>query len=175
MATGLTPGKIYFIEAIDDGAGDDNWITTGGGDPDTIDLDHWTEGLDYVSIDIPMGFTRNSFTGALVTPSGGGRSFDKRTAARFYKMLQRGIQTTLANANLIDKFAMSDRHTSGSIAIFKRYYMIAYFGTNAHLEFTDDSDNRKSYCKGIILSVATVWRESDNLNFIVKINWDSVW
>lgn len=70
---------------------------------------------------------------------------------------------------------MSDRHTSGAIAVFKRYYMIAYFGTNAHLEFTDSDDARKSYCKGIILTVATVWIDSDNLNFIVRINWDSVW
>ena len=90
-------------------------------------------------------------------------------------MLQRGIQTTLANANLIDKFAMSDRHTSGASAVFKRYYAIVYFGTNAHLEFTDPNDNRKSYCKGIILGVITQWIESNSLVFAVRINWDSVW
>ena len=150
-------------------------ITTVAVDPDTIDLDHLTEGLYYVSIEIPKGFTRNSFTGAIVTPSGGGGGFDERSAARFYKMLQRGIQTTLANANLIDKFAMSDRHTSGAIAVFKRYYMIVYFGVNSHLEFTDANDARKSYCKGIIISVGTQWLDSDNLNFMVRINWDSVW
>lgn len=122
-----------------------------------------------------MGFTRTSFTGALTRPSGGGKGFDERSAARFYKALQRGFQTTLAEANLVDKFAMSDRHTSGASAIFKRYYMIIYFGINSHLEFTDGGDNRKSYCKGIIISVSTVWIESDNLNFLLRINWDSVW
>ena len=172
MATALTTGKIYFIESD---AGNQDWILNNSGDPDLIDLDNFTEGTDYVSIDIPRGFTRNSYTGAIVTPSGGGKSFDQRNAARFYKLLQRGIQTTLANANLIDKFAMSDRHTSGASAVFKRYYVIAYFGTNSHLEFTDGDDNRKSYCKGIIISVATQWLEFKNLNWIVQINWDSVW
>ena len=90
-------------------------------------------------------------------------------------MLQRGFVTSLAIANLIDKFAMSNRHTSGSSAVFKRYYAIVYFGTNSHLEFTDANDNRKSYCRGIILGVITQWLESKSLDFTVSINWDSVW
>ena len=106
--------------------GNQDWITNNAGDPDAIDLDNFTLGTDYVEINIPRGFTRNSFIGALVTPSGAGRSFDERNATRFYRVLQRGIQTTLTNANLIDKFAMSDRHTSGASATFKRYYLIVY-------------------------------------------------
>ena len=172
MPTALTFGRIYFIESD---ATNQDWITNNSGDPDLIDLDNFTEGLDYVSIPIPRGFTRSSFTGVIVTPSGSGKSFDQRNATRFYKLLQRGFTSTLANANLIDKFAMSDRHTSGAIAIFKRYYAIAYFGTNAHLEFTDSDDNRKSYCKGIILSVVTQWVSTDSLDFLVRINWNSVW
>ena len=70
---------------------------------------------------------------------------------------------------------MSDRHTSGAIAVFKRYYLIAYFGTNAHFEFTDPNDNRKSYCKGIVISIVTQWLETNSLQFLVRINWDSVW
>ena len=70
---------------------------------------------------------------------------------------------------------MSDRHTSGASAVFKRYYAIAYFGVNAHLEFTDPNDNRKSYCKGIIISVSTQWLASESLRFMVIIDWDSVW
>ena len=172
MATALTFGRIYFIESD---AGNQDWITNNAGDPDAIDLDNFTEGLDYVSILLPRGFTRSSFTGPIVTPSGGGKSFDQRNATRFYKLLQRGFTSTLANANLIDKFAMSDRHTSGASAIFKRYYAIIYFGTNSHLEFTDGNDNRKSYCRGIILTVITQWLASDSLDFLVRINWDSVW
>ena len=172
MATALTIGKFYFIESD---AGNQDWITNNAGDPDAIDLDNFTEGLDYISIPLPLGFSRSSFTGAIVTPSGGGKSFDQRNATRFTKLLQRGFTTTLTITNLIDKFVMSDRHTSGASATFKRYYLIFYFGTNAHLEFTDGDDNRKSYCKGIILSVATQWVGSKPLDFIVRINWDSVW
>lgn len=172
MATALTPGKFYLIESD---AGNQDWITNNSGDPDLIDLDNFTLGLDYVVMDVPVGFTRNSFTGALVTPSGGGKSFDQRNATRFYKVLQRGFQTTLANANLIDKFVMSDRHTSGTFAIFKRYYLIVYFGINSHVEFTDGNDNRKSYCRGIVVSLAIQWLDIDSVNFIVRINWDSVW
>ena len=131
--------------------------------------------MDYVTIPIPRGFTKNAFTGAEVTPSGAGKSFDQRSSKRFYKLLQRGFTTTLAIANLIDKFIMSDRHTSGASAVFKRYYAIAYFGTNSHLEFTDADDNRKSYCRGIIINAATQWLENNSLDFIVRINWDSVW
>ena len=172
MATALTTGKLYFIESD---AGNQDWITNNSGDPDLIDLDNFTNGLDYIVLDIPKGFTRSSFTGAIVTPTGAGKSYDDRIALRFYKLLQRGVPTTLANANLTDKFAMSDRHTSGAVPPFKRYYMIAYFGTNSHLEFTDSNDNRKSYCKGIILQVSTVWMGEKPNNFLVRINWDSVW
>lgn len=131
--------------------------------------------MTYCQINIPRGFTINSISGIIVTPSGGGTQFDFRNASRFYRALDQGIQTSLANANLIDKFVMSDRHTSGSSATFKRYYMVIYFGTNNHVEFTDDTDTRKSYCKGAITSLATRWIDSDNLNFIVRINWASVW
>ena len=172
MATNLTPGRFYIIESD---AGNQDWILNNSGDPDLIDLDNFTEGLDYITIPFPLGLTKNSFTGAKVTPSGAGKSFDLRNAKRFYKILQRGFQTSLANANLIDKFAMSDRHTSGASAVFKRYYSIAYFGINSHWEFTDGDDNRKSYCKGIIINVVTQWLESDSKKFIVRINWDSVW
>ena len=128
-----------------------------------------------MSLEFPKGFMRSSFTGAIVTPTGSGKSYDERQGMRFYKALQRGIIATLAEANLADKFVMSDRHTSGASAVFKRYYLIDYFGTNAHFEFTDSNDNRKSYCKGIVISIITQWLESKSLQFLVRINWDSVW
>ena len=169
---GLTPGKFYFIESE---AAQQDWITDNSGDPDNIVIGNFTEGTHFVALDIPRGFSRTSFTGAVVTPSGAGKSFDQRSARRFYKALNRGIQTTLANANLIDKFVMSDRHTSGASATFKRYYLIVYFGTNLQLKFTDADDTPQLYCRGIILSVITSWLDNDNLNFRLIINWDSVW
>ena len=175
MATALTAGRIYFIEAAGDLGAKRNWIIADAGDPDDIDIEQFTEGLTYCQINIPKGFEVMSNTGIVVTPSGAGKSYDDRDARRFYQALQRGIATSLANANLVDKFAMSDRHTSGASAIFHRYHMIVCFGTNSHLEFTDANDVRQSYCKGVILSVARQWLQSKTPNFLVKIHWDSVW
>lgn len=90
-------------------------------------------------------------------------------------MLNRGIMTTLAKYNLVDKFVMSDRHTSGAGAVFKRYYLIVYFGVNLHIEFTDEDDNRKSYCKGVVIVLTGEWSEGDSLIFKMRIQWDSVW
>ena len=172
MATALTPGIMYFIES--DSGDNQDWVTASG-DPDTIDLDNFTEGVDYAQINMPRGFAVNSVTGIIVTPSGAGKSYDERNASRWYRILEQGMQTSLANANLIEKFAMSDRHTSGASAVFVRYFMIIYFGTNAHVEFTDPNDNRKSYCRGIILNCVRQWFSRDPANILLRINWDSVW
>lgn len=172
MGTALTPGKFYLIESD---AGNQDWITNNAGDPDAIDLDNFTEGTDFIELTIPEGFSRRADTGILVTPSGAGKSYDERNAARFYSFMKRGIMTPLAKANFLDKFIMSDRHTSGASATFKRYHLIIYFGTNLHLQFTDASDNQKSYCTGVVTFATTQWVESDNLNFLVRINWLSVW
>lgn len=124
---------------------------------------------------MPEGFSTTGFTGAIVTPSGAGQSYDKREARRFYKALERGISTSIANGNLVDKFVMSDRHTTGASATFVRYYLIAYFGTNSHLEFTDHNDVRQSYCKGIVISITRQWFSRDPQNIMVRLKWDSVW
>lgn len=165
---GLTPGKIYFIESE---AAQQNWLH----DPDNIVIGNFTEGIHYIQIDIPRNFTRVSQTGIVVTPSGAGKSFAERNESRFYRALQRGIQTSLANANIIDKFVMAPRHTSGAIGIYKDYYLIVYFGTNLHLEFTDSDGTPRSYCKGVILKATTVWIDSESLIFLVRFQWESEW
>ena len=176
MATGLTAGRIYLIESE---AANQDWITNDAGDPDDIDLDNFTgayaEGFGFVFFDIPRGFMRTSHTGAIVTASGAGGGYDERNAARFYEAMSRGFRTRLTKANLVDEFIMSDRHTSGDPDIFKRYYMIWYFGTNSHLEFTDQNNVRQSYCKGIAINISTQWIDSKSLVFLIRINWASVW
>ena len=169
---GLTPGRIYFIESE---AAQQDWITNNAGDPDAIVIGNFTEGLHYCSITIPEGFSISGFTGAIVTPSGAGKSFDLRNAKRFFKAINQGISTSLANINLVNKFIFSDRHVSGSGTVFKRYHMIVYFGTNLHFEFTDAADNRVSYCTGIIISAISKFTDVQTLIFRIYINWDSVW
>ena len=91
MATALTPGTFVFIESE---ATNQDWITNNAGNPDAIDLDNFTEGLDVFIMPIPKGFNYSGITGAIITPMGGGKSFDLRFAARYYKALTQGIQTT---------------------------------------------------------------------------------
>ena len=55
MATNLTEGTIYFIESE---STNQDWITNNAGDPDAIDLDNFTNGLDYVSLPIPKNILK---------------------------------------------------------------------------------------------------------------------
>jgi hypothetical protein len=105
----------------------------------------------------------------------GGKSFDLRAENRLYKALNNGLITSLANSNILDQFFMSDRHTSGASATFKRYYLIAKFGTDLYVKFTDASSTQQKYCKGIVENFSRTWSDSENLLWNCKINWASVW
>ena len=180
MATALTPGYIYLIESE---KGVDDWITDHSGDPDLIDLDNFSvgnnseEGKGYVKIQIPKNIQKAFNTGIRVSDMVGGKSYDIRWQKRFYQTMARGIETSIANADLIEEFIMSDRHTAGDSATFKRYYMIVYFGVNIHLKFTDASGNRQSYCRGVVLGGIMNWIDKGkaDLTAIIQINFRSVW
>lgn len=177
MATAPTAGKIYILEAAGDLGAKTNWITTGAGDPDTIDLDQFTEGTYYCQIPLPKGAKNRAHTGLFVEDTGGGgMSYVFRSERKGYQNLLRGLQTSLANAMLIDKFLMSDRHTAGATATFNDYYLVMYFGVNNHWLFTDNNNTQKSYCLGVVPNFDISWNgTSDYLNFLVDINWRSVW
>ena len=160
MATAPTAGYIYLIEST---VGVDDWITDHSGDPDLIDLSLATEGIHYCKIEIPENFKIAHWTGSQVTDSGGGNSFALRWNRRGYSIPITGWTTTRANAALIDKFIMSDRHTSGDSATYKDYYLVIYFGVNDHWLFIDASNNQKSYCKGMILNGNFTWNKSNSL------------
>ncbi|KKN44029.1 hypothetical protein LCGC14_0697240 [marine sediment metagenome] len=143
-------------------------------------MDNYTggnaEGIGYVEINMPEGFSITDFTGAVVTASGSGRSFDLRRERRFTRALARGIATSLTNANLVANFFMLPRHTSGASATFERYYLIGYLGTNAHVGFMDANGTQQSYCKGITIACTRQWNPgNDPINWLLRINWESVW
>ena len=173
MVTALTPGYIYLIES--DSVDNVDWITASG-DPDNIDLSLFTgEGTDYCKIQIPKQWTSNAHTGIIVTDASGGSSFDFRSARRGYSVVLRGLQTSLANAALIDKFIMSDRHTVGASATFHRYHLIVYYGVNTHVKFTDSSSTQQSYCTGDVITFFLSWIQSESLIVGVNITFRSVW
>lgn len=175
MATAPTAGYIYLIEAAGDLGAKTNWITAGSGDPDTIDIEQFTEGLTYCKIEMPEMFRKSFVTGITVEDGGGGISFDRRFERRAYAILASGISTTRANGDKVEQFCMAPRHTSGSSAVYKNYYLIFYFAVNDHGPFTDASGNRKSYCKGAVLNGSIIWNKSNPLLYTIKLNWRSVW
>ena len=170
MATAPTAGKLYFLESDSD-----DWITDHAGDPDLIDLDLFTgEGTDWIQLEIPKGFTIGGFTGIVVVPGGAGSSFSFKYAARYYTTIVNATGLSLADTALIDKFVMSNRHTSSSS--YKDYYLVVYFGVNNHYKFTDASSTQKSYCKGAISpNYAAQWNETEHQTFNMNFKWASIW
>ena len=86
-----------------------------------------------------------------------------------------GLPTSRSNGDKIANFCMLPRHTSGVEAIFKKYYLIFYFGTNDHLPFIDAAGNIKSYCAGAVINGSKIWDKSNPLLYTMKINWKSIW
>lgn len=176
MPTALTPGYVYFIES--DGVTNDDWIGDHAGDPDDIDLDPYVEGTHYCKILIPKGWRIIGHTGTLVTTLGGSVQYSQRSAKRWYSGGANGILTTIANANLMDKFFMSDRHTSGASATFEPYYLIPYHGLNSSNlvpKFTDHTNTQRAYCLIEALDFQRGWVDVENLIEKVNIRFVSVW
>ena len=90
-------------------------------------------------------------------------------------MLAEGILTSVANAELIEKFLMSDRHTSGSSTVFKRYYLILKTGAASYVQFMDSGSTMRDYCKGAVTHGAVIWSERDPLVATIQLNWRSIW
>ena len=70
---------------------------------------------------------------------------------------------------------MLDRHTSGSDAVFKRYYLVIKWGATDYETFIDASSTSRDYCKGVVVDGETEWDGDDPLVATVRLNWRSVW
>ena len=166
----MVVGNIYIIES--DAVDNNNWVPT----VDNITLAAvFTEGPDFVKLEIPQKYKIPFKTGITVTDSGAGSSFDRRSARRAYLMLANGIETSRTNAATVRNFFMLDRHTSGSATTFKRYYLIVKWGATDYEKFIDASSTSRDYCKGVVIDGETEWDESDPLVATVRLNWRSVW
>ena len=170
MATDMVNRHIYFLES--DAADNINWVPT----VDNIILSAlYTEGTEYVKLEMPTSYEVSGSTGITVKDSGGGSSFDERPNRRFYKMLAQGVETSTDNAERVCNFFMLDRHTSGAAATFKRYYAVVKKDTTNYVQFIDASSTLRDYCKGVVLKWKYKWHEDDNLVSTVYLDWRSVW
>ena len=174
MATGLSDGYIYFLES--DAVDNDDWIGDHAGDPDNADISGMAEGTEHCKIPLPKTWRKTFHTGIIVKDSGGGTSFDMRAATRGYSILPMGFVTSIANANLVEKFFMIDRHTSGASATFVEYYIVIRFGAGSYAEFKDASaSGMKKYCPVRVIVGHSIWNESNPLVMTLKLNIRSVW
>lgn len=171
MAT-LTPGYIYLIES--DAVDNDDWIGDHAGNPELLDIAPYTEGTEYAKLQIPKQFVKNFITGAVVNTGSGGNQYVEMSAKRAYALLAEGIETTVANADLVDEFCMSERHTSGIVGVFKQYYLVIKLAVNSYVKFTDSEGNRQKYCRGIILN-GSIIHIMKQFRATVRLNWASVW
>lgn len=109
-----------------------------------------------------------------MTVEGGAIQHDERSRKRFYNPIIMATCKTKTTADLIDKFLMSDAHTSGLTATFKRYYLVGYYGTNNHELFTDPNDARIKYLPGIVTDWFNRWTDPNHVNRNVRLNFKSV-
>ena len=166
----MVTGYIYILES--DAADNINWVHT----VDNIILGAlYTEGTEYIKLEIPRKYKIAFKTGITVTDSGAGSSFDRRAARRAYLMLANGIETSRSNAAVVRNFFMLDRHTSGAAATFKRYYLVIKWGATDYEPFIDASSMSRDYCKGVVIDGETEWSEDEPLVATVRLNWRSVW
>lgn len=166
---GLTDGYIYFIES--EVADNQNWLHN----PDNIVIGSFTEGTDYCKLQFPNNFQVPFGTGAVINTGSSGNQYMNISARRFYKFLADGIEASIANANTIDQFIMSNRHTSGVIGTRKWYYLVIRFAASSYVKFTDGGGTQRDYCKGIIVDGVRVWNKAKPLIMKIHINFGSVW
>lgn len=121
-----------------------------------------------------LGYGQGFRTGVKVVDVGAGTSYETKSARRSYIVPVRGIVSSVASANKVQKMCMIDRHTT--ITGYKRYYLIIKFATSSYVEFVDNDGNDKKYCRGIIIPGGRItWSDSDPLVWNVSLTFRSVW
>ena len=167
MAVALTPGYIYFLESA--AATNQNWIAGGA---TTIDLTSFTEGTEYCKIELPQNWKKRFTTGIVVTDSGGGTTFSYNTGRRGYSILSQGLKTSVANADLVEKFFMIPAHVSGVIT---NYYMVIIITATVFATFINAAGTSKNYCPVVCTSGEVNWSESEPINAMIRLQVRSIW
>lgn len=164
----MVTGYMYFIES--NAADNINWVHT----VDNIILAAlYTEGTEYVKLQIPERYRIPFKTGVIVKDSGAGASFHELTNRRAYGMLAEGIETTRANAEQVMNFFMLDRHCT--ITGFRQLYLVIKTAAATYVQFVDSTSTERDYCKGAVTDGELVWEKEDPLRATIKLNWRSVW
>ena len=167
MAIDLTPGFIYFLES--EVATNQDWIAGGA---TTIDLTLFTEGTEYCKIEIPKRWKKGFHTGIIVTDSGGGTTYSYNTGRKGYNILPMGLETSVANADLVEKFFMISAHNTGVIT---NYYMVIIFTATVFATFVNAADASKDFCPVVCIGGDVSWSEAEPQIATVRLQVRSIW
>lgn len=164
MATALSNG-IYIIDATSQA-----WLH----DPESIDLDNYTEGTDYIYFEKVLNYEPKNAADFAVDDYPLGSSFALPIEERMVATKWNAIFEIddIATVNLMRKFFNS--HTNFSDP---QLYMIIKHGTNNYVTFTDSAINsraQREYCKGIFQNFSSPYDSEEMFYFITAV-FRSVW
>ncbi len=164
MATALSNG-IYIIDASSQA-----WLH----DPESIDLDNYTEGTDYIYFEKVLGFESKNAASFEAEEFPGGGSFalpiEERMVGTKWNAIMSGDERS--TVNLMRKFF--NGHTNFSDPTL---YLIIKHGTNDYETFTDTAANsraQREYCKGIFQSFSSPY-DSEEMFYSINAVFRSVW
>ena len=170
LANDLVDGYIYLLES--DAVRNQNWVPTVA----NIGLvANYTEGTDYFKLKLPKQWIKNFGTGIDIDDASGGKSYMTRTSRKSYTVTFQDLEVIGSDVALIEQFLMDIDHTASSPSTFKQYYLIIRRSITDYEKFTDASDTRQDFCKGVVLECEITWHESQSQIATIRIVFRSNW
>ena len=143
MATGVSPRTLYLIES--DATNNVNWVPTVA----NIDLDVYTEGVEYCKMDYPPRKGKRFYTGLKITDLANAKSFIIKKGKRGYLFNIQAKVYTKASADYIDQFLLHNNHVKA--VSYEDYYLVLVHDATVYEKFTDNGGTRRDYLQcGII-------------------------
>ena len=163
--TAISKGVTIIHATGNSGAG--AW----SGDPDTIDLDNFTFGTNYIDFDVTQAPPKESIEYNVKTFLNG-RQIKTPNGKRSTIVQLKGFCTTLAAAKLVAHWGAN--HSKYSDA---RQYLIIRLGAGTYWTFLDPDRVEREYCKGAGQFDADINAKKNGANtyFDVVGNFESVW
>ncbi len=164
MATALSNG-IYIIDASSQA-----WLH----DPESIDLDNYTEGTDYIYFEKVLGFDPKNAANFEVEDFPGGVGFALPIEERMVGIKWNTIYSGDERATVNKMRHFFNTHTKFSDP---QLFLIIKHDTNNYDTFTDTAANDRAireYCKGIFQSFSSPY-DSEEMFYSINAVFRSVW
>lgn len=166
MATAPTIGIAYITES--DGTDNDDWITDHSGDPGSMDLDKFTEGLEYCYFDQILSIQVFPIPGVIPKQLANATSYTNKKGYRYYLIILQGRCYTKARYDNVRHYFMRQRHWKSTS--YKPSYFHLEHTANDYEEFVDEDDSVINYCPVVMfpqgkgfknLSDSTIYKKWD--------------